>query len=134
MSERPEQFVIPELCNKTALALLILFSELLVVVLFVAGGELSWVRLGLMSLFVQWVALVSAGVLCYFRRWLATTHLRVGVTLAFLIVQLVTLMVGLGAEWVLAKEGDVVVRMGGQLAVSSIITGLLLRYFYVQQR
>ncbi|MEE2781748.1 MAG: sensor histidine kinase [Pseudomonadota bacterium] len=134
MSDRPEQFVIPELCNKTSLAMLIVFSELLVVVLFVAGVELSWIRLGLMSLFVQSVALVSAGVLCYFRGWLATTHLRVGVTLAFLIVQLVTVMVGLGAEWAFAIEGNIFVRMGSQLAVSSIITGLLLRYFYVQQR
>ena len=56
-------FVVPELCNVGALSLLVLFGELLVLVLLFAGGELSWMRLALMSLFVPWVALTRAGLI-----------------------------------------------------------------------
>lgn len=134
MSEQPEQFVIPELCNTASLALLILFSELLVVVLLFAGGEVNWAQFGLMSLFVQWIALVSAGSLCAMRQWIVRLNLRVGATIAFIVVLLVTLLVGFTAEWVLERGPGMMERLGGQLVISSIITGLLLRYFYVQQR
>lgn len=134
MSDRPEQYVIPQLCNTTSLALLILFSELLVLVLLFAGGEITWVRFGLMSLFVQWVSLVSAGLLCGLRVWLMAQSIRVGVTIAFLLVQMVTLSLGLTAEWVVDRGPDMIQRIAGQLTISSIITGLFMRYFYVQQR
>ena len=86
MSVRLDHFVIPELCNTSALALLVLFSQLLVVILLFAGGEISWVRFGLMSLFVQWVALVSAGVLCLLRKPVANLSLVPGSSLAFFVV------------------------------------------------
>ena len=130
----PEKLAIPELCNTTSLALLVLFSELLVVVLLFAGGELSWLRFGLMSLFVQWVALVSAGLLCAQRRWLGETSLGIVVAVMYTTVLLVTLVVGVVAEWLVPRPGDVVARILGQLLVAGIITGLMLRYFYVQQR
>jgi two-component system sensor histidine kinase AlgZ len=134
LSDQPEQFVIPELCNTASLALLIIFSELLVVVLLFAGDDISWVQFGLMSLFVQWIALVSAGALCSLRRWLLQLNLQLGATIAFLAVQVVTLLVGLMAEWVLDRGPGLAERMAGVVTISSIITGLLLRYFYVQQR
>ncbi len=134
MSVRPAHFAIPELCNTTALALLVLFSQLLVVVLLFAGGEISWVRFGLMSLFVQWVALVSAGVLCGLRGRLARFSLGVGTTLAFAVVLVVTAVIGVIAEWALDRGGDAWARIAGQMVIAGIITGLFLRYFYVQQR
>jgi len=134
MSARPAHFVIPELCNTTAITLLVLFSQLLVVILLFAGGEVSWVRFGLMSLFVQWIALVSAGSLCLLRKPLGHMNLPVGSTLAFVVVMFVTLLVSLAAEWVLDRGGDTALRILGQLAIAGIITGLVLRYFYVQQR
>jgi two-component system sensor histidine kinase AlgZ len=134
VSDRPEQYIIPELCNTISLALLILFSELLVLVLLFAGGDVTWVRFGLMSLFVQWVTLVSAGLLCGLRRWLMAQSIRFAVTVAFLMVQIVTLSLGLASEWVVDRGPDVLERIAGQLTISSVITGLLMRYFYVQQR
>ncbi len=139
MSARPDHFVVPELCNTSALALLILFSQLLVVVLIFAGGEVTWVRFGLMSLFVQWVSLVSAGLLCALRGWLSRLPLAVGAGGAFSVVLVVTFAVSLGAEW-LVGTGLVGVdhlawsRIAGNLVIAGIITGLMLRYFYVQQR
>ena len=134
MTVRPAHFVIPELCNTTALALLIVFSELLVLVLLFAGGEVSWVRLGLMSLYVQWVVLVSAAILCALRKLIGNASTVIGAMLAFSVVILVTLGVGLAAEWTVSRGAGAVERIAGQLVIASIITGLVLRYFYVQQR
>ena len=134
MSVRPDHFVIPELCNTAALALLVIFSQLLVVILLFAGGEISWVRFGLMSLFVQWVALVSAGCLCLLRKPIGNLGLVSGSTLAFMVVMIVTTLVGAAVEWVIDRGADPLLRYLGQLAISGIITGLVFRYFYVQQR
>ncbi len=131
---RPAHFVVPELCNTTALALLILFSQLLVVVLLFAGGQVSWVRFGLMSLFVQWVALGSAGILCLFRHAIARVNMALGATLAFAVVMTVTVAVGLLTEWLFPGDSGLLGRLTGQVVIAGIITGLVLRYFYVQQR
>jgi two-component system sensor histidine kinase AlgZ len=126
-------FVVPELCNVGALSLLVLFSEMLVLVLLFAGGELSWMRLALMSLFVQWVALMSAGLICASRRWLAGLGLLTGSLTAFAMVMGVTLSVGLLSAWLLTGMVDWG-TLAGQLVIAGIITALALRYFYVQQQ
>ena len=134
MNSRPEHFVYPDLCNTTSLTLLILFSQLLVVVLLIAGGELTWVQFGLMSLFVQWITLVSAGLLCLLRRYIIRLDLVIGTSLALTIVVMVTLLVGVATELVIDRGPNVWTRLGGQVTIAGIITGLVLRYFYVQQR
>ncbi len=129
-------FAVPDLCNAGAISLLILFGELLVLVLLFAGGEVSWIRLALMSLFVQWVALTSAGLICLLRGWLSRLGLVKGSLTAFAIVMAVTLSVGLVSGWVLSGSLAAMdwTRLAGQLVITGIITVLVLRYFYVQQQ
>ena len=120
-----------------ALTVVILVAQLLVLVLLLAGGEITWVRFALLSLFVQWVALTSAGMLCFSRPIFLRFGLLQGAALAFLLVMLSTLLVGLVGDRVLG--GDLSNRIdwagiGRQLAIAGIITGMVLRYFYVQQR
>lgn len=134
---RPSQFIVPELCNAAAISLLVLIGELLVLVLLFAGGEVSWARFSLMSLFVQWVALASAGVLCWSRAWLARFGLVAGAVLAFLLILIITLVVGIVADRVLVGSLDRGIDLStivGQLVISGIISALALRYFYVQQQ
>jgi two-component system sensor histidine kinase AlgZ len=130
------QFAVPDLCNAASISLLVLFGELLVLVMLFAGGPLTWIRLALMSLFVQWVAISSAGVLCWSRRWLAGFGVVTGAVLAFLLVLVVTLVVGVAADRVMVW-GEYPVDWNaifGQMVISGIITALTLRYFYVQQQ
>jgi two-component system sensor histidine kinase AlgZ len=94
---RPTRFVIPDLCNAPALSIVVLVAELLVLVLLFAGGPLTWEGLALKSLYVQWVVLMSAGALCGTRRWLAQMGLARGATLAFVMITVLTLAVGLAA-------------------------------------
>jgi two-component system sensor histidine kinase AlgZ len=135
----PRGFVIPDLCNVTALGVAILTGELLVIVLLFAGGPVSWERLALMSLYVQWVVLASSGMLCWTRNQLARLDLAVGASVAFALVMGVTLVVGVIADRVTAGGAafDTSIAwsgIGSQLAISGIITGMVLRYFYVQQQ
>ncbi|MGI9324199.1 MAG: sensor histidine kinase [Pseudomonadales bacterium] len=126
---------IPELCNVSALTLLVLFAQLLVLLLLFAGGPLTWIRLALLSLFVQWVTLCSAGLICGSRHWLNRLPLIAGALLAFVMVLLVTAIMGISADRLLNGSQAINWRnISGQLVISGIITGLALRYFYVQQQ
>lgn len=137
---RPTRFVVPDLCNAPALGILVLVGQLLVMVLLLAGGAITWERLALMSLYVQWVVLSSAALLCWVRPWLLRTGLGAGAVLAFLLVMVVVFGVSLVAERVLLGWPSYVerpldwARIGGQMAIAGIITGMVLRYFYVQQQ
>lgn len=136
-ANRAAHFRIPELCNVTALTVVILVAQLLVLVLLLAGQEISWARFALLSLFVQWVALTSAGLLCAARSFLARFSLLQGAALAFLLVMFATLLVGLVGDRVISGDFTQPVHWRGllrQLAIAGIITGMVLRYFYVQQQ
>lgn len=131
-------FSVPNLCSAPAIALVVLVAELLVLVLLFAGSQISWVRLALLSLFVQWVALLSAGALCACRPLFSRLALVPGMLLAFVVVMLVTLAVGIAADRVVAGAvlgspvaWDMIAR---EQVIASIIAALALRYFYVQQQ
>lgn len=133
-----DHFAVPDLCTVPAISLLVLFGEMLVLVLLFAGPEITWVRMALLSLFVQWVSLLSAGALCTSRPLLARLPLAAGALLAFAMVMAVTLAVGLVADRILAGalfgpplDGAMLLR---ELVIASIIAALALRYFYVQQQ
>ena len=62
-----DDFFVPELCQPEALLSMVLLAELLVLVLVLAEPMtpgFDWVRLALTSLFVQWIVLLSAAVMC----------------------------------------------------------------------
>lgn len=133
-----DHFRLPDLCTAPAISLVVLFAELLALVLVFAGPELSWMRLALISLFVQWVTLISAGVLCVCRGLLTRLALVPGAALAFLLVLAVTFSVGFAADRGVAEsvlttpvDWDTI---GRELVIAGIITALALRYFYVQQQ
>jgi two-component system, LytTR family, sensor histidine kinase AlgZ len=140
ISQQPptDRFFVPNLCTAPAISVVVLVGQLLVVVLLFAGGEISWMRLALLSLFVQWVALLSAGALCIGRGLYARFPLMTGALLAFATVLAVTLIVGLAADRVVAGslaagaiDWGAILR---QQVIASIIAVVALRYFHVQQQ
>ena len=137
MPDRPQQFVVPNLCTATALSLVVLFAQLLVLVLWVAGADLSWLRFALLSFYVQWVALTCAGLLCLLRSWLAMLPLVVGALASFFVVIVVVVAEGVLADRLLVGFAAVPIdwmAIGRGSLIAAIIGGLALRYFYVQQR
>ena len=125
-------FFVPELCNVRALSLLVLLGELIASVLLLAGDPVSWERFGLLSLFVQWVVLISAAMLCAARPYLARLSVSGGASGAFLIIVLVATALALVGELLLGGEFSWL-RVARSLIITAVVSGVALRYFYVQQ-
>jgi two-component system sensor histidine kinase AlgZ len=135
-------FFLPDLCNTQSILFLVLIAELLVFVLVLMDSGImnfGWAELGLTSLFVQWLALSSAVILCQLRRFLGTISVPLATSMAYSIVLILTLVLSLFAIWIMAGQEfqwqranwDLVIR---NLVISSIITGLIFRYLYLQQQ
>jgi two-component system sensor histidine kinase AlgZ len=124
----------------------VLVAELTAILLVLgrrAAGEMFWLDLGQTSLFLLWVALGSAALLCMIRPHLVRLRAGSAVMLAFLVTTGVTTLVAesaywLGRFWLLrtgvssglfpATHAEFVLRTAG---VAAIVSGLLLRYFWV---
>ncbi|TCD18695.1 sensor histidine kinase [Pseudomonas sp. IC_126] len=136
-----DDFFVPELCQPEALLGLVLLAELLVLVFVLAEPMqpgFNWMRLALTSLFVQWVMLLSAGLTCQLRPLLARLSpwaaglaccvMVVGLTLACTAVADIYQLGG-----PLTRAGEVNLYLRHAL-ISLIMSGLLLRYFYLQSQ
>lgn len=136
-----DDFFVPELCQAEALLGLVLLAELLVLVLVLAApiqAEFDWMRLGLTSLFVQWIVLLSAGLMCQLRPLLARLRPALAGSICCLLVVGLTLactaiadIYQLGGP--LARDGEEHLYLRHAL-ISLIMSGLLLRYFYLQSQ
>jgi len=133
-----DNFFLPHFCTGETVLVLVLLAELLVIALVLSEpmtGGFNWGRLALCSLFVQWIVLLSAALLCLLRPYLL--HLTT-VWVSFycvLLVVLLTLVFTALADYfefhAIAAGFDLYLRHG---LISLILAGLLLRYFYLQSQ
>lgn len=136
-----DDFFVPELCQPEALLSMVLLAELLVLVLVLAEPMLptfDWVRLALTSLFVQWIVLLSAALLCRLRPLLARLRPALAGVLCCLLVVLLTLCCTAVADYYdlggpLPRNGETRLYLRHAL-ISLIMSALLLRYFYLQSQ
>ncbi|MHA6494854.1 sensor histidine kinase [Pseudomonas borbori] len=136
-----DDFFVPELCQPEALLSMVLLAELLVLVLVLSEPMLpgfDWVRLALTSLFVQWIVLLSAALLCRLRPFMARMRAASAGTLCCLIVVGLTMACTLVADYyelggTLPRLGEVNLYLRHAL-ISLIMSALLLRYFYLQSQ
>lgn len=137
-----EDFFLPDLCQAQSILFLVLVAELLVLVLVLASSSLltfSWSRLGLTSLFVQWVVLTSATVLCNIRPLLMRMSIPYATLVGYIIIISLTLLFSILGEWIimlpeqrwqLEQTGNVT----RNLIVAGVMTGIAFRYFYLQHQ
>jgi two-component system sensor histidine kinase AlgZ len=127
----------------------VLIAELVAMLLALARygiAESFWPDLARTSLFLLWVGLGTAAVLCAARPWLTRQDVARGSLLAMGLMLAVTVVVTEGAWWLAGTSGRVL-GLGtsdlGQghlsflfrnLFVGAIAGGLALRYFYVSQQ
>ncbi|WP_296184562.1 sensor histidine kinase [Pseudomonas sp. UBA1879] len=136
-----KEFFLPELCLPQALLVLIVLAELLVLVLVLVEPMrpgFDWVRLALISLFVQWIVLLSAALLCGLRPWLARLKPGMAGAMGCLLVVAVTLACTAVTDYcqldgALPVDSDVqrYLRYG---LIALIMSALMLRYFYLQSQ
>jgi two-component system sensor histidine kinase AlgZ len=139
---------LPNLCGTQALFLLVLVAELLALLLTIADHGLrqfNWDSLALVSVQIQWIVIFSALGLCRLRRKLGEhTPLQAG-AISYGLVLGITLVLSLLGQWFLyAMSGLIFLadhhfRFDGwqlleNLAIATIVGGVLLRYLYLQQQ
>ncbi len=144
-STSPDDFFLPDFCNVRMVFAVILIAELLAIVLTLAPLDTSnnrWEDLGVISLFIQWVALISAGVLCIVRPWLRKLGVNIAATASYVVLIVTTTMVSEVTFWTLHwMTVDPTVRTDWysdfllrNLGISAIVSAVALRYFYVQHQ
>ncbi len=119
--------------------LTVLLVELLALVHVLADSGLprfDWNLLATTSLFLQWVALLSAALLCLLRRPLDRLGLRAAAALALALVAAVTWLSSLAALWLFppvaagAVPGWWLLR---NALIAVLLGGVALRYFHLRQ-
>ena len=142
--EGAEDFFLPDFCAAQSVLRLVIVAELLSVLLVLAGHDyleaFPWDRLALTSVLVQWIALVSAALLCKLRRPLMRLPSSTAAGLSFvLVLGLVALFSRLAepalrfvhiARFYSMSSQDVL----RNVLMGAIVSGLIMRYFYLQEQ
>jgi len=143
----PPSFL-PDFCRGEAILVVVLCAEAFALVLSLVsvapmadapaampGSTAFFVALGRYSLYFQWVTLPCAGLLCLLRAPLRRLgNVATGV-LAYLLILLVTLLVGLAYCLLLVPDLPAKgIFLARSLGIAGILGALVLRYLYVQQQ
>jgi two-component system sensor histidine kinase AlgZ len=93
--DKGSQAYLPDFCAASTVFVVVLIAELIAILLTLAAHtvpELFLVELARTSLFVQWLAILSCGVMCLFRPFLESAGSTRAFVLSFLILELVCLV------------------------------------------
>jgi len=135
-----ELLFLPSFCDIRLVFAVVVIAELMAFVLVLANGRANpWNDLGLVSLFVQWIALTSAAALCLARPLLVKISSTAAVLASYLLLLLVTVLVSELAWYmggIAQGEGAAghVEFLFRNTAISAIVSGLVLRYLFVQHQ
>jgi two-component system sensor histidine kinase AlgZ len=139
-SDKQDNCFLPNFCGLTMVFIVVIIAQLLAFILVLVPDAISmterWNQLGLISLFVQWCALASCAALCIVRRYIYHLSNRYVAIISYLVVLAVVLIVSEVAYWYVVPVGTVVMEhwhfVFRNVAVAFLLTGPVLRYFYVQ--
>jgi len=144
-SDRTLKYFLPDFCQLQSFFLVVLTSELLAVVItLIAYIHPGWTELGLVSMMIQWIVLLSSALICSLRTHLEKLPVWLIGFVSYFFILVATLIVTLVSIWFFHQnvkfgqfsgftdyQWSVMIR---NLSVASILGGILLRYFYLQQQ
>jgi two-component system sensor histidine kinase AlgZ len=138
---RLDTFFIPDFCAPRMVLAVVLIAELVALTLALARADTPFLtELARMSMFLQWLGLTNAALLCYSRRWLALLAVPQSSAAVFALILLNTVVISELALWLGTAFGAAgftdlptehwpfLLRNAG---IAVIVTSLLLRYFFV---
>lgn len=134
------EFFIPDICAPRPVFIMVLLTELMVIIYVLASSALprfNWDLLATCSLFVQWVVMLSAALLCQLRRPFSRLSLPLATTGSLLLVLAVTAASSYLAQQFypqLARGAVGIWWLLRNLMVAAVLAGIVLRYFYLQQQ
>src|SRR5688572_32584079 len=135
------RFYLPNFCTARAVLVIVIICELTAFVLALARNSAAlgfWSDLGLTSMFLLWIALCGASLLCVVRGYLngksvargSATVLGIAVLLVA-IISSVTHYFGSGMGGALNLPDDYWTFLVRNSLIAFVVTALALRYFYV---
>jgi two-component system sensor histidine kinase AlgZ len=135
-----DSLFLPSFCDIRMVFAVVVIAELLAFVLVLAGDARDpWSALGLVSLFLQWVALSSAAVLCLARPLLMRVSNTAAALTSYLLLLVTTAVISelayrLGPAPQLADGANHAGFLFRNLGISAILSALVLRYLYVRHQ
>lgn len=140
-----DELFLPNLCGIRAVFFVVLIAELFAFFLALAPMDIPatqrWYQLGLISLFVQWCALASCSILCLFRPYLARfSNTKAGIISYVIILTVIAIITELTYYFIYAQSIEIYSQSWHlhfflrNLAIAAILTGPVLRYFYIQNQ
>jgi two-component system sensor histidine kinase AlgZ len=138
------QLYLPDFCRARAVLAIVIICELTALVLALARNEVAlgfWVDLARTSMFLLWIGLFGAGMLCVLRGYLNRMSIRRGsaIVLALtaalvILISTVAYRIGSSAGWI-SDSGlipqDQWTFLVRNVVIALVVTALALRYFYV---
>ncbi|HET9680097.1 MAG TPA: histidine kinase [Gammaproteobacteria bacterium] len=145
-----QDFFLPNFCTPRNTLIVVVIAELVALLLALGRSEFQpgiwtdvWGRLAIVSLFLQWLALSCAAILCLLRRYLARLSERLAITLTLLALIVSTAALS-EAAWQVAQLSGAAAQALFPLnhagfilrnaIIALIVSVLVLRYFYVQHQ
>jgi len=145
MSTEQQRQFLPDLCSARSVLVVVVVAQMLALVTTLTAAlysGFSFERLAMSSLFVQWVALTSAALLCGLRHTINQMSLAwAGVTVVLVVVVdafCFSLLAGMALDWMVDGSGlepwpwfrEALISA----AIAAIIGGMVMRYFYIQEQ
>jgi two-component system sensor histidine kinase AlgZ len=143
------RLLLPDFCAPRAVLLILTIVTLTALLLTLAGtgfDQLFWSDLAGRLLFLVWIGLPGAGLLCALRQQIAARSVATGALLVMLLVTVLVALVSeiafrlmtsasLGAFALLARApGEHWTFLARNIAIGLIVCGVALRYSYVAQQ
>jgi two-component system, LytTR family, sensor histidine kinase AlgZ len=145
LNRQEKSSFLPNFCSVDVLFIVVLSAELLAIVLSLALPIYSrdiLFDLAMNSLFVQWISLSCVGLLCIFRKYIATLSEKRAATVSYLIILLVAFIISELAWWSLYIYPNTIIPTRDfhklfllrTMGISAIVGAIVLRYLYIQHQ
>jgi two-component system sensor histidine kinase AlgZ len=141
--EPTRQLYLPDFCRAQAVLAIVIICELTALVLALARNEVSlgfWPDLGRTSMFLLWIGLCGAAMLCALRGYLNRQSIRKGSAIVLALTAALVIIISWAAYWAASRSGWIdQAGLGGDhwtflvrnVVITLVVTALALRYFYV---
>ena len=138
------QLYLPDFCRARAVLAVVIICELTALVLALARNEIAlgfWPDLGRTSMFLLWIGLCGAGMLCVLREYLNRQTVPKGSAIVLLLTAALVMLISTVAYWFANAapwlDDNVMVPrdhwtfLVRNVVIALVVTALALRYFYV---
>ncbi len=147
--EAAPQLYLPNFCSASAALVIVLICELTALLLALARNTAAlgfWTDLGLTSMFLLWIALCGAALLCLLRNYLSRQTVAVGSAVVLGITVALVMLISWLA-WYFNRSDELGWLAGGPMfsfdtwtfmlrnaGITFVVTALALRYFFVTHK